>query len=141
MSGDRCIREKYAGLVNVDFIRGGIRDSRLHAGPNTEYIIARSVQQGRTAGIVSSLGVETGTLIHIIAAAFGISALLVSSALPFNVVKYAGAAYLIHLGVKTLLTREKLGAAEAVEAKSLRLTFSQAVLVNADTHRTRDDVE
>ncbi|MBA3716497.1 MAG: LysE family translocator, partial [Pyrinomonadaceae bacterium] len=64
-------------------------------GPNTLYIITRSIQQGRTAGIVSSLGVETGTLIHIVAAAFGISAVLVSSALAFNIVKYAGAAYLI----------------------------------------------
>jgi len=99
-------------------------------GPNTLYIIARSVNQGRTAGLVSSLGVEAGTLIHIIAAAFGISALLVSSALAFNVVKYAGAAYLIYLGIKTLLTREKPAAAETVEAKSLRRTFSQAVLVN-----------
>lgn len=99
-------------------------------GPNTLYIIARSVQQGRVAGLVSSLGVETGTLIHIIAAALGISALLVSSALAFNVVKYAGAAYLVYLGVKTLLTREKPAAEETVEAKSLRRTFSQAVLVN-----------
>ncbi|MBA2733034.1 MAG: LysE family translocator [Acidobacteria bacterium] len=99
-------------------------------GPNTLYIIARSIQQGRTAGIVSSLGVETGTLIHVAAAAFGISALLVSSALAFNIVKYAGAAYLIYLGVKTLLAREKPAAAEAVEEKSLRRTFSQAVLVN-----------
>ncbi|MBC7933391.1 MAG: LysE family translocator [Rubrivivax sp.] len=99
-------------------------------GPNTLYIIARSVQQGRTAGIVSSLGVETGTLIHIIAAALGISALLVSSALAFSVVKYAGAAYLVYLGIKTLLTREKPAAAETIEAKSLRRTFSQAVLVN-----------
>ncbi|MGH9941620.1 MAG: LysE family translocator [Pyrinomonadaceae bacterium] len=99
-------------------------------GPNTLYIIARSVQQGRTAGIVSSLGVEVGTLIHVAAAALGISALLVSSALAFNLVKYAGAAYLIYLGIKTLLTREKAAASEAIEAKSLRRTFSQAVLVN-----------
>ena len=99
-------------------------------GPNTLYIIARSVQQGRTAGIVSSLGVETGTLIHVAAAAFGISALLVSSALAFNVVKYAGAAYLFYLGIKTLLTREKLVAADAVEEKSLLRAFSQAVVVN-----------
>lgn len=99
-------------------------------GPNTLYIIARSLQQGRRAGIVSSLGVETGTLIHVAAAAFGISALLVSSALAFNVLKYMGAAYLIYLGVKTLLTREKPAAAEAVGERSLRRTFSQAVLVN-----------
>jgi threonine/homoserine/homoserine lactone efflux protein len=99
-------------------------------GPNTLYIIARSIQQGRTAGLVSSLGVEVGTLIHVAAAAFGISALLVSSALAFNVMKYVGAAYLIYLGVKTLLTKERPPAAEAVEEKSLRRTFSQAVLVN-----------
>ncbi len=59
-------------------------------GPNTLYIIARSVQQGRTAGIVSSLGVEVGTLIHVAAAAFGISALLMSSALAFNLVNMPG---------------------------------------------------
>lgn len=99
-------------------------------GPNTLYIIARSVGQGRTAGIVSSLGVETGTLIHLAAAALGISALLVSSAIAFNAVKYAGAAYLIYLGIKTLLIKDEPAAAEAVEAKSLRRTFSQAVVVN-----------
>ncbi len=99
-------------------------------GPNTLYIIARSVNQGRTAGIVSSLGVEVGTLIHVAAAALGISALLMSSATAFNIVKYAGAAYLIYLGIKTLLTREKEVEAETVEETSLRRTFSQAVLVN-----------
>src|ERR671929_1873639 len=81
-------------------------------GPNTLYIIARSVQQGRRAGIISSLGVQVGSLIHIAAAALGLSALLLSSALAFNVVKYAGAAYLIYLGVKTLLTKEEAGAAQ-----------------------------
>src|SRR5439155_7328452 len=69
-------------------------------GPNTLYIIARSIQQGRLAGIVSSLGVQVGTMVHIVAAALGLSALLVSSALAFNLVKYAGAAYLIYLGIK-----------------------------------------
>ncbi|MGH9902126.1 MAG: LysE family translocator [Pyrinomonadaceae bacterium] len=99
-------------------------------GPNTLYIIARSVAQGRTAGIVSSLGVETGTLIHVAAAALGISALLVSSALAFDLVKYAGAAYLLYLGVRTLLTKEKVAAAETVAEQSLRRAFSQAVVVN-----------
>ena len=69
-------------------------------GPNTLYIIARSVNQGRQAGIVSSLGVEVGTLFHVAAAALGISALLLTSAWAFNIVKYAGAAYLIYLGIK-----------------------------------------
>src|ERR671932_1416470 len=83
-------------------------------GPNTLYIIARSVQQGRRAGIVSSLGVQVGSLIHIAAAALGLSALLLSSALAFGVVKYAGAAYLICLGVKTLLTKERAGQSREV---------------------------
>ncbi len=105
-------------------------------GPNTLYIVARSIQQGRTAGLVSSLGVETGTLIHIVAAAFGISAVLVSSALAFNIVKYAGAAYLIYLGIRTLLTQEKVAAAETIEEKSLRRAFSQAVVVNVLNPKT-----
>jgi len=105
-------------------------------GPNTLYIIARSVNQGRRAGIVSSLGVEVGTLIHVVAAAFGLSALLLSSALAFNVVKYAGAAYLIYLGIKTLLTREKPAEAETIEEQSLSRTFSQAVFVNALNPKT-----
>ncbi len=105
-------------------------------GPNVLYIIARSVNQGRTAGIVSCLGVEVGTLFHVTAAAFGISALLLSSVLAFSVVKYAGAAYLIFLGIKTLLTREKIAEAETSEERSLRRTFSQAVLVNVLNPKT-----
>lgn len=99
-------------------------------GPNTLYVIARSIQQGRRAGIASSLGVEVGTMIHVIAAALGLSALLVSSALAFNFVKYAGGAYLIYLGIKTLLTREKSVPAKKIEEGSLRRVFSQAVFVN-----------
>ena len=98
-------------------------------GPNTLYIIARSVQQGRLAGLVSSLGVQVGTTIHIAAAALGLSALLVSSALAFNVVKYAGAGYLIYLGVRTLLTKEKIEKAKVQETKLSRV-FSQGVVVN-----------
>jgi len=105
-------------------------------GPNTLYIIARSINQGRKAGIVSCLGVEIGTLVHVAAAAFGISTLLLSSALAFNVVKYAGAAYLIYLGVKTLLTREKAEVEEVVEEKSLGRAFSQAVFVNVLNPKT-----
>jgi threonine/homoserine/homoserine lactone efflux protein len=99
-------------------------------GPNTLYIIARSIQQGRKAGIVSSLGVEVGTLIHVVGAALGLSALLMSSALAFNLVKYVGAAYLIYLGIKTLLTRGKNVTAKTIEEGSLGRAFSQAVFVN-----------
>jgi threonine/homoserine/homoserine lactone efflux protein len=100
-------------------------------GPNTLYIITRSLQQGIAAGIVSCLGVMVGTLFHITAAALGISALLMSSALAFTLVKYAGAAYLIYLGVRTILTKEKFSTgAKPVPAKSLGGIFYQGIVVN-----------
>ena len=98
-------------------------------GPNTLYIIARSIQQGRLAGIVSSLGVQVGTMVHIVAASMGLSALLESSAVAFNVVKYAGAVYLIFLGIKTLLTREKIEPAK-VRKTILSRVFFQGLVVN-----------
>ena len=99
-------------------------------GPNTLYIIARSIQQGRKAGAVSSLGVQVGTLIHVAIAALGLSAMVVSSVLAFNVVKYAGATYLVYLGVKTLLAREKHEPTQAARSESLSDTFRQGVIVN-----------
>ncbi len=105
-------------------------------GPNTLYIIARSVSQGRRAGIVSSLGVQVGTLFHVAAAAFGVSALLLSSALAFDIVKYAGAVYLIYLGVKTLLTKEKIEPTEEIKKTSLSRVFFQGVIVNVLNPKT-----
>jgi len=77
-------------------------------GPAVLYIVARSVDQGRLAGIVSTLGVAAGTLFHIAAATAGISALLLSSALAFSVLKYLGAAYLIYLGIRKFLTPDEI---------------------------------
>ena len=74
-------------------------------GPAVLFIIAQSVEQGRKAGLVSDLGIHTATLVHVVAAALGLSALLASSALAFSIVKYAGAAYLIWLGLKKICTR------------------------------------
>jgi threonine/homoserine/homoserine lactone efflux protein len=75
----------------------------LIPGPAVLYIVARSVEQGRLAGFVSDLGIHTATLVHVLAASLGLSALLMSSALAFAVVKYLGAAYLIWLGLRKLL--------------------------------------
>src|SRR5215211_9251636 len=75
-------------------------------GPNMIYLVARSLSEGRRAGLLSALGIETGTLVHTTAAAVGLSALLASSATAFAVVKYAGAAYLVYLGLRTLLARD-----------------------------------
>jgi threonine/homoserine/homoserine lactone efflux protein len=74
----------------------------LIPGPNLIYIVTRSVEAGRRAGLASVLGVEAGTMVHVAAAAFGLSALLASSAVAFEVVKYAGVAYLVYLGVRAL---------------------------------------
>jgi threonine/homoserine/homoserine lactone efflux protein len=74
----------------------------LIPGPAVLYIVGRSVEQGRQAGFVSILGVHTATLVNVAAAALGLSAVLASSALAFGVVKYAGAAYLIWLGLRKI---------------------------------------
>ena len=99
-------------------------------GPAVLYIIARSIDQGRMAGIVSTLGVGVGTLVHVAAAALGVSALLVSSALAFNIVKYLGAVYLIYLGVRKLLEKEAQIRPEIIEHKKLSQIFYQGVVVN-----------
>lgn len=100
-------------------------------GPNLLYISARSLSEGRRAGLVSVLGIETGTLVHVTAAAVGVSALLASSAVAFGVVRYAGAAYLIYLGLRTLLVRKAGPEAEAAPAPApgLARVYRQAVLV------------
>jgi threonine/homoserine/homoserine lactone efflux protein len=77
----------------------------LTPGPAVLYIVTRSLDQGRRAGFVSVLGVHAGTLVHVAAAAAGLSAVLAASATAFSVVKYLGAAYLIYLGVRQLRSR------------------------------------
>jgi threonine/homoserine/homoserine lactone efflux protein len=110
----------------------------LIPGPAVIFIVARSVERGRRAGLVSALGAASGSLFHIAAAALGLSALLLSSALAFSVVKYLGAAYLIVLGLRTLLSREVEAAPEAREASTTPLAqiYRQAVLVNVLNPKT-----
>lgn len=76
-------------------------------GPGMLYVLTRSVRGGRGEGYASSLGTAVGGLSHVIAAAFGISAVLAASADAYNVVKYAGAAYMIYLGIRTLLAKDE----------------------------------
>ncbi len=99
-------------------------------GPAVLYIVARSLDQGRVAGIVSTLGINFGTFFHIAAAAWGVSALLVQSALAFNLIKYLGAAYLIYLGIRKLLERETAETVTVVEPQPLRRLFLQGIVVN-----------
>ncbi len=89
--------------ANLWIFTGAALALLLIPGPAVLFIIGRSIEQGRRAGIVSDLGIHTATLVHVLAAALGLSAILASSALAFSVVKYAGAAYLIWLGLRKLL--------------------------------------
>ncbi|MGH9159442.1 MAG: LysE family translocator [Vicinamibacteraceae bacterium] len=106
-------------------------------GPAVIYIITRTLDQGRLAGLVSVLGIGVGTLLHVAAAALGLSALLRSFALAFDLVKYLGAAYLTYLGLRTLL-RDDSVTRTAREAPSDRLqrVFAEGVLVNALNPKT-----
>ena len=104
-------------------------------GPAVLYILAQSVEHGRRAGVVSALGVASGGLVHIVGAAVGISALVVSSAVAFSIVKYAGAAYLLYLGVRRLLARVPAGV-PSVERAPLFTLFTQGVVVNVLNPKT-----
>ena len=95
------------GAANLGLFISAALVLLLIPGPAVLYVVARSVQQGRLAGFVSDLGIHAATLVHVLAAALGLSALLASSALAFGIVKYAGAAYLIWLGLKKIFGRRR----------------------------------
>lgn len=99
-------------------------------GPNILYLIARSIHQGRMAGLASVLGIEAATVVHICAATFGLSSLLLSSALAFNIVKYIGAAYLVYLGIRKLFARNEDKVTELAVEGRLTNVFSQGFIVN-----------
>jgi threonine/homoserine/homoserine lactone efflux protein len=102
----------------------------LIPGPSVLYILTHSVAQGKRAGLASVLGIELAGLIHAIAAALGLSALLLTSALAFSIVKYLGAAYLIYLGVRTLLAREERQQTAVSAPKSFSQLLTRGFLVN-----------
>src|SRR5437870_8834134 len=77
----------------------------LVPGPAVLYVVVQSAEQGRRVGLASVAGIHLGTLVHVAAATVGLSALVVASAVAFSAVKYAGAAYLVYLGVRKLLER------------------------------------
>jgi threonine/homoserine/homoserine lactone efflux protein len=106
----------------------------LFPGPSVIYIVTRSVEQGRRAGLVSMLGVEAGGIVHVVAAALGISAIVASSATAFSIVKYAGAAYLIYLGVQRWRGGEEDPASR--EAQPRGALFRQGMLVNVLNPKT-----
>jgi threonine/homoserine/homoserine lactone efflux protein len=94
------------------------------------YVVTRSVNEGRRAGLLSVLGLTTGALVHVIAATLGLSAILLASAAAFGVVKILGVGYLIFLGVRTLLARENAARAADVAPLSSRRLYTGGVLVS-----------
>ena len=95
------------------------------------YVVGRSIGFGRSAGVVSALGIAVGTCVHVSAAAIGLSALLMSSAIAFGIVKYLGAAYLIYLGVQKIRREESLDEFSASAARTgLSRVFGQGIIVN-----------
>jgi len=99
-------------------------------GPAVLYVVGRSIDQGRTAGLASVLGITTGTIVHITAATVGLSSLILASKVAFDAVRYVGAAYLILLGVRRLLTRGHEEAVGARPPRTLRRLYSQGLVVN-----------
>ena len=107
----------------------------LIPGPAVLYVVVQSAEHGRLAGLVSVAGLHLGTLVHTAAAAVGLSALVVSSAVAFSVVKYAGAAYLVFLGVRRFLARDPAPDVPA-RVEPLRRLFRQGVVVNVLNPKT-----
>jgi threonine/homoserine/homoserine lactone efflux protein len=107
----------------------------LVPGPSVLYVVFQSAEQGRRVGLASVAGIHLGTLVHVAAASAGLSALIVASSLAFSVVKYAGAAYLVYLGIRKLLER---GAEMQVEHKRepLQRAFVRGTIVNALNPKT-----
>ena len=108
----------------------------LTPGPAVLYIVARSIERGRAAGLVSVLGIHLATIVHITAAAVGLSALIVSSALAFAVVKYLGAAYLIWIGIRTFMAKNPDPEMPAVPAEPLSRVFRDGFVVNLFNPKT-----
>ncbi len=102
----------------------------LIPGPGVLYVVARSVSQGRRAGLMSVLGLSLGALVHVAAAAAGISAILLASATAFGVVKALGAGYLIYLGLRTVLVRRPVVSVEPSADRSLYRLFGDGVIVS-----------
>jgi threonine/homoserine/homoserine lactone efflux protein len=103
----------------------------LTPGPDTVYILGRSIAQGRQAGIASALGISLGSIFHTTAAALGLSAILATSALAFGTIKLLGGAYLVFLGAKMILDRGKhLSLPSNFRRPTTIAAFRQGVLTN-----------
>lgn len=100
-------------------------------GPGIAYVVARTVAGGRTEGLASCLGTGMGGMLHVLAAALGLSLIVAQSAVAFSVVKYLGAAYLIYLGLRLLLRRDDAFKIDRVTSQGARRALVEGVLVEA----------
>ncbi|MDX2045463.1 MAG: LysE family translocator [Chitinophagaceae bacterium] len=117
-----------------DFLLFAFASLMLNITPGNDmlYVATRSTGQGVKAGIISSLGIMGGCIVHLLAAVAGLSALIANSAIAFSVIKYLGAAYLIYLGLKSFLSRQNSFRVDTtIDAKPLSKIFWQGVLTNA----------
>ena len=99
-------------------------------GPDVIYVLTRGIAQGPKAGIAAALGFATGCIFHTLLAALGIAALIRSSELAFDAVRYAGAAYLVWIGIQALRHRSAFSIGQAGEAKALAAIYRQSVIGN-----------
>src|SRR5207237_7742745 len=99
-------------------------------GPAVLYVVGRSIDQGRSAGLSSVLGITTGTVVHITAATVGLSSLVLASKVAFDAVRYVGAAYLVLLGIRRLLMRGAEEEAGGRPPRTLRRLYTQGLVVN-----------
>ena len=126
------------GITHFGFFLVAVFLLNVTPGPDTAYIVGRSVAQGRGAGLVSALGISAGCCVHTLACAFGLTALLAASATAFTVIKIVGAIYLVYLGVRLVLTKHEVKPAEsatqatppAVAARPLRQLFVSGFCTN-----------
>ena len=103
----------------------------LTPGPDTVYILGRTIAQGREAGIASALGISLGSIFHTCAAALGLSAVLATSAVAFGAIKLLGGTYLIFLGIKMILDRRKqLSLPSSFRRRTTSAAFRQGILTN-----------
>lgn len=100
-------------------------------GPGIAYVVARTVAGGRAEGLASCIGTGLGGMLHVLAAALGLSLIVAESALAFNVLKYVGAAYLVYLGVRLLIQRDAEPAEPTVAAQGARRALFEGVMVEA----------
>lgn len=123
------------GITHFEFFVAAVFLLNVTPGPDTAYIVGRSVAQGRGAGLMSALGISAGCCVHSLACAFGLTALLAASATAFTVIKFVGAIYLMYLGVRLIFAKpaadQAAGEARAAGApKSLRQLFLQGFWTN-----------